>query len=111
MFPVQSPPARYAATMVTLNGKAILFGGDAENSVTGASDTWTWDGTNWSEITGLTLSPGPRVGASGGVLQGRFVLFGGLGLSDTWIWDGARWFQGPGLGPSMRAYATMAGPG
>jgi len=90
----------------------VLFGG-ATQSGTYLNDTWTWDGTNWTEQT-PPVSPSPRTsymtydGATGNV-----VLFGGNdaagSLGDTWTWNGTTktWTQlNPANSPSPRLAPT-----
>jgi hypothetical protein len=65
-------------------------------------DTWTWDGTSWTqrEVPG----PTPRAGTVLARLGANFVLFGGLTrslelLSDTWTWSGTSWMAQHVVGP------------
>jgi hypothetical protein len=65
------------------------------------SDTWTFDGTSWTQQK-PAVAPQARDGAAlvyGPALQ-RLVLFGGQGtapdgspeyFADTWTWDGGTW--------------------
>ncbi len=111
--PTTSPTARINAALArtqsgTTNG-AILFGGfDGTNYL---ADTWTWDGTNWTEQTPAT-SPPARAGATIEYFDGQVVLFGGYNgtsyLNDTWTWDGTTWTEQSGTNPPARAYAAMA---
>ena len=111
--PTTSPTARINAALArtqsgTTNG-AILFGGfDGTNYL---ADTWTWDGTNWTEQTPAT-SPPARAGATIEYFDGQVVLFGGYNgtsyLNDTWAWDGTTWTEQSGTNPPARAYASMA---
>jgi hypothetical protein len=92
-------------------------------------DTWTWDGTDWTEVT-PAVSPSARSWAAMAGTEDGVVLFGGQGLrGDTWVWDGTSWTQRdvPGLrgdtwvwdgtswtqrdvpGPTPRSGAAMAG--
>jgi hypothetical protein len=116
--PVSGPPARVDHAMATLNGDVVLFGGRG-NRPQGTMlfnylrDTWTWDGTTWTQQA--VVGPSPRAGAAMATLGGNVVLFGGVTtgdggnafLDDTWIWDGATWTQKDVPGPSPRAYSTM----
>ena len=61
------------------------------------SDTWVWDGSNWTEQFPAT-SPPARDSASMAYdpATGNMVLFGGFeegDLSDTWVWDGTNWTE------------------
>jgi hypothetical protein len=125
--PQHSPSARYFASIAydPAAGDVVLFGGfaclDAACSTTTAvNDTWTWDGTDWTERsagdpTGVT-TPSPRYSAAMAAdPKGHVVLFGGCLAScpaegsDTWAWNGASWsLQLPAASPSPRAAASMA---
>ena len=92
-------------------GKVVLFGG-APFSGSPYTDTWEWDGVNWTRISPPTQPPG-RTGASltWNPARNRLVLFGGEGgfgiiapLNDTWEFDGSTWSRridaGTGPGPA-----------
>jgi hypothetical protein len=51
---VAGPPAREAAVLAALDGKAVLFGG--ATPFNDLDDTWTWDGAVWQ----LELAAPPR---------------------------------------------------
>jgi hypothetical protein len=61
----------------------------------GSSDTWTWDGVDWTQKAPATSPRGrqyPRLAFD--LARGNLVLFGGFdGLNDTWTWDGTTWTQ------------------
>ncbi len=112
--PTTSPSSRINASLArtqsgTTNG-AVLFGGyDGTNYL---NDTWTWDGTTWTQATPAT-SPPARAGATMEYYDGDVFLFGGYNgtsyLDDTWMWDGTNWTeQSPTTSPPARAYASMA---
>lgn len=74
--------------------ETVLFGG--AQGITRYGDTWTWDGTTWTERT----VPGPSARTDAKMAwdprRQRIVLFGGFDgaiQSDTWEWDGAAWTQ------------------
>jgi len=110
-----SPPARMNASMATLGGRVVLFGGQA--GIGGAfGDTWTFDGTNWSAVT----VPGPpaRAFASMATLGNEVVLFGGAdvtgtAIGDTWTFDGTTWSRASVTGGPPSRYnapgATLGG--
>jgi hypothetical protein len=63
------PPARFHAAMTTFEGKVLLYGG-AGAIPSGApflGDTWTWAGSNWTEVT--TAGPSGRYAYTLGVWQ------------------------------------------
>ena len=87
--------------------QVVLFGGISSLGNTGMlSDTWTWDGTDWTQQHPAT-SPLARDDAALAYdgATNQLVLFGGgsnkprIGglvpppLNDTWIWDGSNWHQ------------------
>ena len=111
-----SPPARYGAAMAfdSATGKIVLFGGDSNSSPRFLNDTWTYDGTNWTQQTTAT-SPPTRYGASMAFdsATGKIVLFGGYNdsgfFSDTWTYDGTNWTQQTtATSPPARFDASMA---
>lgn len=93
----------------------LLFGGWNYQSVAWHTDTWTWNGTEWT-----LLQPGvaPQARAYAGMAydaaRQRIVMFGGLNssnetLADTWEWNGAAWLQlAPLHAPVARAFFAMA---
>ena len=92
-------------------GNMVLFGGAGSGG--DLSDTWTWDGTTWTQQSPATR-PAAREEATMAFdpATGNMVLFGGLGggyLSDTWTWDGTDWTQqSPATSPPARNRAMMA---
>jgi hypothetical protein len=90
----------------------VLFGG--YNSSGNLSDTWIWDGTDWTEETPAT-SPSARgdCAMKYDAARGQVVLFGGDGttgaLNDTWLWNGKNWTQAePGTSPPASYAGAMA---
>ncbi len=71
--------------------------GNTGRTLTGFTDTWTWNGQAWTDRS-TGAHPGAR--QSGAFVfdeaRGVAVLFGGQGLDgqmldDTWTWDGQHW--------------------
>lgn len=95
-------------------GNMVLFGGTRTTHGV-LNDTWTWNGSNWTEQWPET-SPSPRKGASMtyDAATGNLVLFGGASrtnveFGDTWIWNGSNWVeQSPGTSCPVRVDASMA---
>jgi hypothetical protein len=92
---------------------AVLFGGDyhlSPTSVAYLGDTWTWDGSGWTQRN--VSAPSPRSAASAATLAGNTVLFGGGDgqtiFGETWSWDGTGWTRLDVSGPPARAAAAMA---
>jgi hypothetical protein len=88
----------------------VLFGGSGDSGL--LNDTWTWDGTTWTEQYPATSPPARDVASMAyDPATGNVVLFGGYGgspLNDTWTWDGTTWTeQTPATFPSARAYASI----
>ena len=59
-------------------------------------DTWTWDGTDWTQRHPAHSPPGrDSMGMAYDAARGQVVLFGGVRrpfyLGDTWTWDGTDW--------------------
>lgn len=113
-LPATSPPARFGACMAydAVRGNVVLVGGGSRAK--GFGDTWTWDGSNWTEPTpsaglpfvlygNMAFDPARRV----------VVLWGGIGyggayLADTWTWDGTDWTKHtPATSPPGRDAAMM----
>jgi hypothetical protein len=107
---VPVPRSNAAWVFDAATGKFLLFGG---NYTTGnynefpqaLGDSWTWDGTTWTQLDPTATSPIARYGAQAvfDAARGHVLLVGGSGqvsgsLNDTWIWDGARWLL---MGPSQ----------
>ena len=115
---VGGPPARYGAGMAydAARGVTVLFGGSGGSGGCGGgcSDTWTWDGRQWSQQQAAGL--GARFDASMAydAARGVTVLFGGyscgdtVGCGDTWTWDGRQWSQQQVSGPPARFAGSMA---
>src|SRR5262249_46533077 len=99
---LRSPPARTDHCFVpdALPGSMLVFGGCAEQPLSGGTsaalgDTWRWDGARWQE---LAVGTGPPARCSHGLAcdsaRRRVVLFGGITTNsslfgDTWEWDGS----------------------
>ncbi len=94
--PASAPIARshHAVAFDSVRGRTVLFGGVQSLLQPPLSDTWEWNGSDWSLRTPL-LSPPARLGHAMAFdsVRGRTVLFGGSGLADTWEWDGTNWIQ------------------
>jgi hypothetical protein len=93
-------------------GEVVLFGGETGEG-SGTNDTWTFDGTAWTELDPPTRPPA-RYGASMVFDSARsvIVLFGGLNgvfMNDTWTWDGTTWTDvTPAISPTPRYSEALA---
>lgn len=80
------PPARARQTMVwwPTTQRVLLFGGMQPGLGAFAfADTWTWDGTTWTQLV-TTTAPSPRVGMAASFHQGYgLVLFGGRDMPSS----------------------------
>jgi hypothetical protein len=93
----------------------LLFGGYTIPDT--LDDTWSFDGTSWTELTPNAFPPG-RGFATMATLDDRVVLFGGQVsaagpiLNDTWAFDGSMWTQiQTKTSPPVRTQAAMAAVG
>jgi hypothetical protein len=114
--PATSPAPRSVAMMAYdgATGNVVLFGGCCNSSDSWFDDTWTWDGTTWTQQTPATSPPARDVAmmAYDGATD-TVVLFGGGGccssLNDTWTRNGTTWTQQtPATSPLDRYYGAMA---
>jgi hypothetical protein len=113
--PATSPRHREGMGMTydAARGQVVLFGGAQPAHQRFFDDTWTWDGTTWTEQHPAT-SPAGRwgLGMTDDAARGEIVLFGGtnnVDFGDTWTWDGATWTrQHPATSPSARWFMGMA---
>lgn len=118
--PVASPQGRaaHAITYDATRQRLVLFAGSIgipfpPYAVLG-SDTWEFDGSNWTEIRSATR---PRARSNHAIAYdsslSRTVLYGGSTSNstadDTWLWDGKLWSQlQPVSRPGPQLAHTMA---
>jgi hypothetical protein len=74
--------------------KTVLVGCEGFPQDTSPSETWFWDGSDWSLVADATASP---PGAAGGgmtfdIARGELVLLT-MGSMLTWTFDGTSWTQ------------------
>ena len=103
LSPTNSPPPREGAGMVfdPARQRVVLFGGSTTLFTSNYSDTWEWDGTNWTQSSIIPANsrwnPGSREGQSMAYdpRSERVILFGGTTAAgpqqDAWSWDGTEW--------------------
>jgi hypothetical protein len=122
--PATSPDPRALAAMVydPFTRNAVLFGGCCSgdrtaHTSTSMSDTWVWDGVNWTRQQPLHSPPARSdAAASYDPILASVLLFGGCGngdnacrMGDTWLWDGTDWTaQQPLSAPQGRTSAALA---
>jgi hypothetical protein len=112
--PASAPRARngHAMTWDAARQRAVLYGGSVAGAPSGASETWEWDGTTWTQRTPVH-SPGPPIwfDMAFDAATNRVVLWGtgaASGLS-TWEWNGQDWtMTAPGTSPGGRVGAGLA---
>ncbi len=76
-----------------VNRTVLLFGG-LDGALRGLSDTWSWDGSAWTQLDVSGPTPRGHHAMAGDPVRKRVVLFGGSvqsNLGDTWEWDGEQW--------------------
>lgn len=115
--PGTSPSARYFSAMAMAYDAArqqVVFFGGTPDGLNVLGETWTWDGTNWTQKFPTTSAPArsAHVMVYDAARQ-QVVLFGGSSpsglLNDTWVWDGTNWTQKlPATSPAPRQLAGMA---
>ncbi len=110
-----SPPRSEGAVVFDpIASQIVLFGGySCTPSCTNLGDTWTFDGTTWTQQS-PTTSPAWRnqPGATYDPLAGSVVVFGGHDgytfYDDTWLYRSGDWTQlSGGSAPSVRWAPAM----
>lgn len=93
------PGPRKGAAMAydVYNKRTILFGGINAGNIP-CSDTWAWNGENWTQIADMGPSARSFHKMSYDLKRNRIVLYGGFDINtnafgDTWEWDGNSWSQ------------------
>jgi len=95
LAPANSPAPRVAAAMAydVLRGYTLLYGGNTSSGYVFQQDTWTWDGTNWTQQNSADTPPATIVGMTYDAARAQLVTFGGWTASqhyfaeDVWAWD------------------------
>ena len=108
-FACRSGFVRSGTDCVSAAPEIVLLGGvDIDGDPLG--DTWTWNGTGWSQKA--AGSPGSYWDSAIAGLTNTAVLFGGDGgnsfTASTWISNGASWSQQQSVGPTARESHSMA---
>lgn len=113
-------PAARGAHRMTFDAsinQVVLSGGYRTTTNQTVSDTWSWNGTNWTSYASF-----PGLSRCDQALgydrdRGRVVMYGGTNivsgaqtqLADTWEWFGGAWTQrSPTNWPGNRSSATTA---
>jgi hypothetical protein len=110
LHPAASPPARTYPAMSSdpARNRIVLFGGYNFFSGGALNDTWTWNGTTWTQQLPVTSPPARSFTGIAPDANGNVVLFGGSILiqnyGDTWTWNGTDWTpRTPASSPEARA--------
>jgi len=103
-YGVNTPPQLEYSTMAYdyTSGQCLLFGGRG-NATTAPMEyggTWSWDGTNWTQMSPTTSPPSRRNHAMAhDSATGLTMVWGGIAsgtaLGDTWLWSGSDWTNMP----------------
>ncbi len=132
-MPAASPPARYQQGMAYDSARSVsaLFGGcvptaNTLNPSDGPdciipnsllSDTWEWNGNQWTQMTTGAVPRRSVFGMDFDSVRNVTLIFGGVtdtgatagGTNDTWEWNGATWTQlSPAVNPIARGGVQMA---
>ena len=100
MSPAHKPPPRRNAAMAydPSHQAVVMHGGLIPDQAEGfeSSDTWTWNGSDWTEVSVESKAIGPRQGLRMVTAGNGVLLFGGnyanlRYYADVWTWDGAGW--------------------
>jgi hypothetical protein len=98
-----NPPTRYGAGMAydPASSMVVLYGGHLSNASALLDETWTWDGTTWTQRH-PAVTPGGCEGPLGyDAAASQIILLcvreqqmgrGNYSVS-TWAWSGATWTQ------------------
>lgn len=101
-------------------GKVVLFGGCCDDTGRALNDTWTWDGTTWTQVFPAVFPAGQAWAqamtydaATQTVVFVEVAPYGSPAPTETWTFDGTTWTQQnpatsvtipPGDGQMMMAY-------
>lgn len=91
--PSASPSARDGASMARIDDQLVLHGGRADNGL--RADTWTWNGSTWSQVAEGAETPAARTDASMFSIGDAAYVFGGSiaggAVSETWRYRAGGW--------------------
>jgi hypothetical protein len=109
--PATSPPPRlgHGMTYNFAHARIVLFGGSVAWGQQLLNDTWTWDGTNWSQLQ--ASSPASTTfGLANDTGHDVVVRFGDLANgSQTWLFDHVAWRPDPRtVVPPLRSWCSLA---
>jgi Galactose oxidase, central domain len=111
-----SPRLSHAMTYDASTQRVVFFGGHGDvPSPSVLSDTWKWDGSEWTQVADTGPSPRLNPAMTYNASTQRVVLFGGLNFvspisarSDTWELNNNEWKQVQDTGPGPLHSSSMA---
>jgi hypothetical protein len=118
IYPTTSPGPRNWAAMAydKADKEVVLYGGYDAYTVGLYSDTWTYSGGAWTQLTatvhpngtsGLVLAWDPAL--KGVLAFGGQSAYGAAYFNDTWLFKGGNWTQlAPKASPPIRSQYAMA---
>lgn len=98
--------------------EVVMFGGSMDGSANGGlNDTWTWNGTTWTQKSPATVPPTRQQATMDyDLARGVIVMFGGRihggpagptgAQNDLWEWDGTDWTLIPAINPPGIRYSA-----
>jgi hypothetical protein len=122
-----TPPPRAGGAMAfdSNTGSMVLFGGTGSSGP--LHDTWTWDGSSWTQQHPAHNPPATAIGpmaydpASHDMVLVTVSVPNGSGSissgdpatvnpprAQTWLWDGADWHTASGVQPPVSALTRLA---
>jgi hypothetical protein len=110
-----SPRKFHALAFDLVRSRVVLFGGDPGTGKA-LGDTWSWDGSAWTQTSNFGADPCMRAAMVSTDVQ--IAMFGGLDSTsaaptptvfrETWVFDGKRWTHRQDIGPGPRWAHAMA---
>jgi len=94
VFPSTSPSARERGVTATDGAVLYMYGGQSGTTTSTYANFWSFDGSNWTQISAAGTACGPRAGAvmAWDSARGKLVVFGGNGAGGTWLlYDSTTW--------------------
>lgn len=108
--PAHSPPARCCHAMAydPAQKKVLLYGGWDFHSNAFFSDTWAWDGHDWTHLRTASIYPAGGHGLVDFPSSGMVITVPSSQNAMTWRWNGADWKMIPSEPSPARADAGSA---
>jgi uncharacterized protein (TIGR03437 family) len=114
MNPKHNPQARQGHAMAfdSKHGQVVMFGGVASDGMTILGDTWTWDGSDWTQQQPQTTPPATNAPVMAyDSMHDQTVLFGGFasGHFSTSTWTFAAGAAAPVVNAVVNGASFAAG--